>query len=243
MGHSQGGGAAWAAAQRQHDQPVEGYLGAIAASPITNVLNLPPDGPLFELLIAAVFGSLQHLYPEINISDVLTDETLRHWQLYQDLRGGIGVYFELFKNVEKPLLSPHWRQNPQLQDFITRTCNGGKAIEGPLLVLQGLSDANIDAETTSKGVRETTRTQDNPGSAAVVEYHTWDSVSHDPLLYASQQVWLGWIEDRFAGKELILPGSAETVRHAPFLLPRERYHAEANWVIDPTVEVGRLAMP
>ncbi|KAL8867832.1 MAG: hypothetical protein Q9174_005400, partial [Haloplaca sp. 1 TL-2023] len=151
MGHSQGGGAAWAAGQRQHTQPFKGYLGAIAASPITNVLNLSPDGPLFELLITAVFGSLQHLYPaELRLCEVLTDATLRHWQLYQELRGGIGVYFELFRNVEKPLLLPHWRQNPQIQDFISKTSNGGKPIAGPLLVLQGLSDANIDAETTSR---------------------------------------------------------------------------------------------
>lgn len=33
MGHSQGGGAAWGAAQRQARRPVAGYLGAVAGSP------------------------------------------------------------------------------------------------------------------------------------------------------------------------------------------------------------------
>lgn len=37
-GQSQGGGTAWAAAQRQHERPVEGYLGTMAASPFTDVL-------------------------------------------------------------------------------------------------------------------------------------------------------------------------------------------------------------
>ena len=41
MGYSQSGGAAWGAAQRQALKPVKGYLGAIALSPATDVLELP----------------------------------------------------------------------------------------------------------------------------------------------------------------------------------------------------------
>ena len=37
-GQSQGGAVAWAAAQRQHQRPVEGYLGTMAASPFTDVI-------------------------------------------------------------------------------------------------------------------------------------------------------------------------------------------------------------
>ncbi|KAK0301469.1 hypothetical protein LTS00_000618 [Friedmanniomyces endolithicus] len=37
-GQSQGGGVAWAAAQRQYSRPVEGYLGTMAASPFTDAL-------------------------------------------------------------------------------------------------------------------------------------------------------------------------------------------------------------
>lgn len=37
MGHSQGGGAAWAAAQRQAITPVDGYLGTVAGSPVTDI--------------------------------------------------------------------------------------------------------------------------------------------------------------------------------------------------------------
>ena len=40
MGHSQGRGAAWAAAQRQAITPVEGYLGTIVGSPDTNNLEI-----------------------------------------------------------------------------------------------------------------------------------------------------------------------------------------------------------
>jgi pimeloyl-ACP methyl ester carboxylesterase len=37
VGHSLGGGAAWAAAERQAQKPVNGYLGAVAGSPATNI--------------------------------------------------------------------------------------------------------------------------------------------------------------------------------------------------------------
>ena len=39
MGHSQGGGAAWSAAQRQAKRAVAGYLGTIAGSPVTNTID------------------------------------------------------------------------------------------------------------------------------------------------------------------------------------------------------------
>ena len=39
IGHSQGGGAAWATAQRLVDRPVPGYLGGVAISPVTTILD------------------------------------------------------------------------------------------------------------------------------------------------------------------------------------------------------------
>ena len=44
IGHSQGGSVAWAAAERQAVEPVDGYLGAIAASPATHLLD--PAAPV-----------------------------------------------------------------------------------------------------------------------------------------------------------------------------------------------------
>ena len=41
IGHSQGGGAACATAQRQVDKPVPGYLGGVAILPMTTILDQP----------------------------------------------------------------------------------------------------------------------------------------------------------------------------------------------------------
>lgn len=77
MGHSQGGGAAWGAAQRQVIEPARGYLGAIAASPVTDLFDLPADGPLLGLLVTFVTYVLQQIYPKFNYRDVLTPQAAR----------------------------------------------------------------------------------------------------------------------------------------------------------------------
>lgn len=38
-GHFQGGGAPWEAAQRQFLMPVDGYMGSVAGSPVTNLVD------------------------------------------------------------------------------------------------------------------------------------------------------------------------------------------------------------
>ena len=234
FGHSQGGGAAWAAAQRQAVKPVEGYLGAIAASPVTDLLKLPSDGPLLEILIAYTLYTVKMLYPEFNYNDILTAEAAKRWALYLDLKGGVGVAFALLLGI--PLLKPGWRQNAHLQDFIKRTSNGGKETSGPMLVLQGQSDMNISPDTTTQAV-DATRLA-HPDSQ--IQYHTWEGITHIPVLYASQQVWLGWIADRFAGKP-VAAGCSKTL-HTP-ILPAERYQSDPNWITKETTQLFELTMP
>ena len=134
------------------------------------------------------------------------------------------------------LLKPGWQENVYLRDFITKTSNGGKAVSGPLLVLQGLADTNIDAETTTQAIEAT-------ASACLetqLEYHTWEGVTHDPLLYASQRLWLDWIADRFAGKPMAKRYSRKD--HKP-ALPQHRHSSEINWILKGTTEMHELAMP
>ena len=77
FGHSQGDGAAWAAAEKQAVEPVEGYLGAIATAPVTNLLNLPSDGPVYECLVTCTLYTLKQLYPSFDYNDILTPEAAR----------------------------------------------------------------------------------------------------------------------------------------------------------------------
>ncbi|KAL8947669.1 MAG: hypothetical protein Q9222_006076 [Ikaeria aurantiellina] len=241
IGHSQGGGAAWAAAQRQAVEPVEGYLGAVAASPVTDLLRYPPEGPLFPMMMTFVFHAVRSLNSDFDYRDVLTEAAAKRWDLYLQLKAGVGVGFALLLAGGIDLLKPHWAENSYLRNFVTRTSNGGKAISGPLLVLQGLADVNIDAETTAQAVRSTRRAF--PESQ--LEYQTWEGVTHSGTMFVAQRVWLQWIEDRFAERPVVVntnEGQEAEIRHTA-LLPQAQYQQDTNWIVQEASQMYELAMP
>ena len=123
-----------------------------------------------------------------------------------------------------------------MQNVIGKTSNGGKPISGALLILQGLADANADAGMTTQAVEATQAT--NPESQ--VEYQTWEAVVHDPVMVTSQQVWLQWIADRFAGKPV--PQELSRTNHT-LLLPPQRYQSDTNWIVKSATDMYKLAMP
>lgn len=234
LGHSQGGGAAWAAAQRQAVQPVDGYLGAIAASPVTNLLNFPDGESDLGLVVMYVLYSLQNLYPNFDYHDILTPQAARRWELFLQLGAGNGVSLSIFLGI--PLLQPNWRQNEFMRDFIARTANGGKSIAGPLLVIQGLADTTVNASTTIHAVQDTC----DRYPQSQLQFQTWNGVTHNPIMYAGQQVWLQWIEDRFAGRQV--SARCEGGSHSPLLTP-QRYASDANWIVEGESALFKLAMP
>ena len=92
MGDSQGGGAAWAAAEVLAQNPISGYLGAIAASPSTSLR------PIFEFLfnsvpeflcagLARVALGLQSVYPSFRLADWFTNTGTAVTNLLQDVQG------------------------------------------------------------------------------------------------------------------------------------------------------------
>jgi len=236
LGHSQGGGAAWGAAQRQAVEPVSGYLGAIAAAPVTDLLKIPTDGPLGGLLALFTVYALQKLYPKLDYYRILTPQAIRRWELYLRLEGGDGVGFALLLDIVGDLLQPDWKQDPYVQDFVGKTSNGGKPIAGPLLVLDGLADTNLDPATTDQAIRDTYSAY--PRSQ--LRFETWDHVTHNGLMYASQQVWLQWIADRFSGKPVA--DGLSRAKHSP-LLPQQRYQSDSNWIVEGATDIYKLAMP
>ena len=56
MGHSQGGGAAWAFAQQQVLDQTEGYIGAVTVIPTTRILK--EGQPFRSILIAAMWPGM-----------------------------------------------------------------------------------------------------------------------------------------------------------------------------------------
>ena len=150
MGYSRGG-AAWGAAQRQALKPVDGYLRAIALSPVTNALELPDTGnSLIPNAGAFITPAIKDLYPEFEVSSVFTEDGLERWQQYEEAQGCNPIAVELLTGVQ--LLKHDWMSNEFVWKYVSLIANDGKAIGGPLLVIQGEAGPTVILKTTSDAV-------------------------------------------------------------------------------------------
>lgn len=194
IGHSQGGAAAWSVAQRQVSKPIDGYLGAIASAPVTNILKEPRR----DMLQLAAIPAIAAYYPEFNMSDVLTPEAIQAEQIVKALEATVSTSLALATGSGAPVLQSNWTQNPYIQKYQDLIVNGGKPIAKPLLVVHGEADPMLEYSVAASAVQDTKE----KFSAAEIEFYHLPGVSHDPTLTASQRHWMDWIADRFAGRDV-----------------------------------------
>ncbi|KAI4230675.1 MAG: hypothetical protein L6R40_007973 [Gallowayella cf. fulva] len=235
MGHSQGGGAAWGAAQRQAKKPVKGYLGTVAASPGTNTLAswqfsksiLGSENFLrgFTWVLAIFLRGVPTVFPNFHIEDALTPVGVQKLRLMEQIQGCNSVAVELFADESTPSIRSDAFDNEYVKAYQNLITAGGKEISGPMLVLQGTGDMAVTPNITTKYVDLTCAK--NPRSA--IEYITYEGVGHAPTMYTSQRDWLGWIEDRFAGKKQV--GGCKKVQRKS-ALPEVNYQVDLNWVLE-----------
>lgn len=226
IGHSQGGGAAWGVAQRQAVAPIDGYLGAIAVSPVTNILELPiSDNPLIPLLGVYAVPVMQELYPDFDPRALFTDEGWQRYQLDQQIGGCSFVSVTLLTGYQ--VLRDDWRTNPYMQKYINLTANGGREIREPLLVIQGDEDPNMNVETTRNATNNTVK--NFPQSQ--LQFVTLSGITHVPAMYASQRLWLDWIQDRFDGVPVSAGYDQRSIGPEAIARPAKSYQSDANWII------------
>ena len=233
LGHSQGGGAAWAVAQRQAQKPIDGYLGAVAVSPITNILELPTSShDLVPVLSLFATPTMQQLYPDFDYKDFFTEEG---WERYQ-LEGRLGGFTPVLGEVMTgfPALKDNWKENTYLQRFVGLTAAGGKKIGGPLLVIQGGADEGMNVDTTAGAVNKTRETFPD----AQLQYLMLPGITHLPTMYAGQRFWLDWIAERFRGVEVDAGYEERKAEEPP--RPLESYQQNPNWTVD--VNRGRFLL-
>lgn len=221
IGHSQGGGAAWVTAERQAIKPMTGYLGAIAISPMTSILNKPE--PFRSLIMTAVCPGLASVYPDFSPATLLTEEGQQRLHVIEESGGGIASGSALLLGANT--LHPNWDQNSYVQAYHAMISNGGKPIQGPLLVVHGENDDRISSKSAIEAV--STTAEQYPSSQP--EFVLLPNVTHVPALQASQRLWMEWIADRFAGHEV-------ESRYKRTTLSRARssasYQPEQNWYIE-----------
>lgn len=118
IGHSQGGGATWGVAQRQAKEPIIGYLGTIAVSPVTNFLELPViENPLIPLLAAYLVPVMQELYPDFDPRGLFAEAGWERYFLDRQVRGCSPTSAALMTGFE--VLKSDWRENPICSDSST----------------------------------------------------------------------------------------------------------------------------
>lgn len=221
IGHSQGGGAAWAVAQKAAAGPIPGYLGAIAISPYTNFLI--EESVFGPRVAAAISGVIAAYFPDFDPRDILTSEGEKRVSLMFQTDAGVAASIALFHDAD--IVKPDWRENQYIQKFASLTGNGGKPIQGPLLVIHG----EADVMNSPAGVKTALAKTADLFPSAQLDSIWLPDVRHTAALGASQHVWMDWIADRFAGLEV--PPGHRTSRLTS-ARPSTAYHKDQNWYLE-----------
>lgn len=233
MGHSQGGGAAWAAAVRQAHTPVKGYLGAVVGSPVTDFISMVQTTNS-AAVVAFIARSLTSLYPGlVKLGDILTPAGIGRLALTADIQGCLSTATELFADAD--LVQPDWTSNHYVQAYNNLTNPAGKPFAGPLLVIQGDSDASVPFPVVTASVNETCTRYP---AASRLQYAVFAGVAHVPVMFASRRLWLDWIADRFKGSEV-----RKGCRTTEYRSERDYryYQKEQSWFVEYAVDAYETA--
>jgi len=221
MGHSEGGGAAWAFAEKLATKPLIGYLGTVALSPFTRVLDLPPEEPIIPAILLFLVPNLQRNFGPFAPEDIFTPKGLQSLESLNQLDGCTTIIYQL---VGPDLLKPGWQNNTSIQRYQEAAANGRKPINGPLLIIQGGADTIINPSTVEAAINDTV--QKMPSSQ--IEYRLLPNVTHTPAMYAGLPIYLQWINSRFAGEP---PKGGYHRSVATLARPPSGLQTEANWFI------------
>ncbi|KAK5133778.1 hypothetical protein LTR08_007428 [Meristemomyces frigidus] len=194
FGHSEGGGVAWAIGERQATDPIPGFLGTIAAAPppfpigtTTNVGN--------SVFTAFVSFTISHLYG-LDLSTIFKPAPLQALQLVQSIGGCNDAGYAAFAtfNASDIYTNLSWPMSQPAKDFARDYSVSGRPLGGPMLILQGSADTVVGTVGAAAGFNATCAILNGTTS---VEYVSVIDQDHNPSMYASQRLWLQWIEDRF----------------------------------------------
>ncbi|KAK4075223.1 hypothetical protein Purlil1_12734 [Purpureocillium lilacinum] len=224
MGHSQGGGVAWSAAELLRNAPhqladlVEGHRGTIATSPTTDLFSGMP-----QFVLPPVGLALGSLYTGFNLSDWFTPLGIARTELLAELDGSTSVMTQLFSEEGKEFVRPDYNETSWYSAAYESLSNAGKKdFRGPLLVIHGTDDIYVSYNVTDQTARDTCASV--PGSH--LEFVTLPHVGHVPALDASRPYWMQWITDRFERRPFQRSGCFRT--EIAGFLPAEQYQTKGT---------------
>lgn len=248
MGHSEGGRAAWAFAERQAVSPVPGYMGTVVFAPppdaiaqIEQALQDPTArwSADTQLLQPLTIDAITAVYPSYNWKGLTNVTSQVFNEVYEPSQGCLPTESVLFGSIPlTELASPGWTQDPDVRRWRNLTQVGRKNFAGPLLLLAGVSDSIIpynDSISSSvlSTVQATCDLLQREHSAESLELVGYQHMDHFPVIQASQGRWLAWVKDRLSGTLPALPGGCTIGEVAGF---RTAYTAmsgaEPNFLVE-----------
>ncbi len=189
LGPFQGSMAAVSAAESEVRDP--NFLGSVATSGVADAQQvyerfaLSPSSYRMLLVLAS---TIQAVYPEFRVSDMLKDEALPAYQRVAQTCGG-----ETEPEFTSEMVRPGWENNQFVKEFFRRNTPGQKPTHGPLLVISGGADLAISAEMSEKTVTRMCKEGDR------ILFLEYPNANASGVMGASVADLLSWIKARFAG--------------------------------------------
>jgi hypothetical protein len=193
VGTFQGGLAAVAVAESEVRDP--SYLGSVATS---GVADAQPAYERFaqgssNRMLLVLASSVNALYPQYKVSDMLNDKALPAYQRVAQTCGG-----ETEPEFSNEMLKPGWENNQFVKQFFSRNTPGQKPARGPLLVISGdaiggEADPAISAEMSKKTVGRMCK------QGSRILFLKYPNVDASGVMGASVADQISWIKARFAG--------------------------------------------
>ncbi|RKK69371.1 hypothetical protein BFJ69_g12795 [Fusarium oxysporum] len=204
VGHSQGGSTVWKLAVKElrssKGSATSGkYVGTVSISPgpkirdivywsINNVLPKPNYRDYVvtaELLYVTL--ALKRFSPSFNISRIVAPALQKRLELAESIPDLLSDA----KNQVDDNDITKWQDR-------TSPVSGGVATE-PLMVVQGLGDTSVVLEKTIEAYREACKNKDYE-----VHLRLYSLQDHSATVVSSSAEWFDWVQDRFAGKGLVV---------------------------------------
>lgn len=240
VGHSQGGGVVWklaediealssSSASSNDTSSVSNYIGTVALAPATKVIDqamLAAKSVLLQkdfhnyattALIPFLGISISRVYPNYTSSELAEPMRTRiglsnEAQLCASGLMGLTLDLDLtdLTTLTTTGLSAADAELASLFQNTTAPSMPGTKASGPVLVVQGVNDTAILAETTTQAWEDAC----SGDSGNQVKLMLYPKQDHSGVITAASPDWLRWVDDRFAGKAANV--SCEKVLVQPF---------------------------
>jgi pimeloyl-ACP methyl ester carboxylesterase len=199
MGHSQGGGAVWAANEQARDYAPELHLvGAVAMSPTPDVSGLMDKAQQGTLtrdqrpVMQLVVESLARLHPELNRDNYRHGIAEQYWNVLSACSSGAFNRSQVTKKIGAQDFTPNAPAAADLlRGYLQQWALPQKSLSAPLSVWYGDADTYVDAAWVTDAIERAC------AMGGVVTVELDPDGGHNDVDIPAQ---VDWMADRFAGK-------------------------------------------